>query len=493
MSTPEGAPPLFQHLRAVQRAERASFHMPGHKGGSGAPALGLELFGAAIYEADLSEMGGFDYLHHPESALLESQARAAALLGAKRSWFLVNGATVGNLAAILATVGEGDALLVARGSHRSVYAGLALSGARPIYLPPVAHDTLDGLFGIDLDEMRRALADPDEIRAIHVTSPSYYGLAVDIEAVAKMARAAGIPLIVDEAHGTHFALHPRFPRPALSAGADLVVHSPHKTLGSLTQSSLLHHQGGLVDPGRVDGLLQMLQSSSPSALLLVSLDLALAEMASEGEQRWEATIELAEHVRESARAIEGLRIYGPELLELPGIAAYDPVKLVVDVHDLGRGAPDAAAWLAANRGIRPEFSDLRRMVFSLTTGDDVKRAELLVDSLAALAADSRGRALGGGLVSRWPREVPEMALTPRSGGLATSVAAEDVELGLALGRIAAEMVVPYPPGIPLLVPGEVISAGVLEAIGQLTEAGCRIVGMADPSTSTIRCLAATKR
>ena len=291
-----GESPLVEHLREVQRAERASFHMPGHKGKRGAPAAGRSLFGDAVYEADVSEMGGFDYLHHPESAILAAQARAATLLGASRSWFLVNGATAGNLAAICATVGEGDTLLVARGSHRSVYAALALSGARPLYLPPVVHPEIDGLFGVDPAGVAAALVAHPEIRAVHVTSPSYYGFCLDLEEIRDLTRAASIPLLVDEAHGSHFALHPALPTPALALGADLVVQSPHKSLGSFTQSSLLHHQGALVDAERVDGLLQMLQSSSPSALLLVSLDLALDEAGRTGQERWGRTIALGERL-----------------------------------------------------------------------------------------------------------------------------------------------------------------------------------------------------
>jgi len=463
--------------------------MPGHKGAKGAPPAGRALLGDVAYDADVSEMGGFDYLHHPEGALLESTARAARLFGAARSWFLVNGATVGNLAAICATVGEGDTLLLARGSHRSAYAALALSGARPLYLPPVAHPAIDGLFGVDPAAVGRALDAHPEIRAVHVTSPSYHGLCVDLAAVARLAHDAGVPLIVDEAHGSHFVAHPGLPAPALSLGADLVVHSPHKTLGSLTQSSLLHHQGELVDAERVDGLLQMLQSSSPSALLLVSLDVAVAELAATGTARWARALSLAGTVRAAAGRYAPLCCYGEELRGVGGIADYDPSKLVIDVVGLGWSAPEAAAYLAGEWRIRPEFSDLRRMVFSLTAADDDESAALLVDALADLAAAGGVAVPGEGPVSRWPGEVPEMRRTPREASMAPAAGSLSLPRDEALGRVAAEMVVPYPPGIPLLVPGEVVSAAVLESIEQLLAAGCRIVGMADAEGAMLRCLA----
>jgi arginine/lysine/ornithine decarboxylase len=336
--------------------------------------------------------------------------------------------------------------------------------------------------------VRSRLLENRDIKALHVTSPSYYGFCIDLVALRGLANEAGVPLIVDEAHGTHFALHQGFPRSALSSGADLVVQSPHKTLGSFTQSSLLHHQGRLVDPDRLDSLLQMLQSSSPSALLLVSLDLALREMAEHGATRWGATIELAERLRAAAGAIPGLSLYGEELLERPAVAAFDPTKLVVDVQRLALNGPAAARFLVSHYGIHPEFSDLRRMVFSLTTGDDASSAALLLDALAELAADAATAPLDEEMTSLWPGEVPEMALTPRQGGIAAARPRIAVPLAQSERRVAAEMVVPYPPGIPLLVPGEVINAELLAAIGQLVALGCRIVGMADASAKMILCL-----
>lgn len=488
---PELKPPateagLVRHLREIQAAERASFHMPGHKGGPGVPPLAIDLLGRAVYEADLSELAGFDYLHGASSAIAEAQARAAQLLGSDRSWFLVNGATVGNLAAVCATAaGDGEPLLVARGSHRSVYAGITLAGSKPVYLPPIRNDDLDGLFGIDVDAVEAALSRNRQIRAVHVTSPSYYGFTIDVAAVAEIAAAHGVPLIVDEAHGTHWALHPSFPRSALSCGADVVVHSPHKTLGSLTQTSLLHHQGDLVDAGRLDAQLQMLQSSSPSALLLLSLDIALAEMAAQGRERWGAALALAARARAELRDVPGLAAYGPEVAGTPGIADFDPTKLVVDVHELHLSGHAAARWLREHRGINPEFADLRRLVFSVTPADSPETVDLLVESLTALAAGKSNAPEAAHVTSLWPSEVPEAALTPRE---AISMAHITVPTDEAIGLESAEMIVPYPPGVPLLVAGELISAEAVGSMRQLLAAGCRMVGLTDPSGATLRCV-----
>lgn len=485
--TPPGAEPiLVEHLRAIRTAEQASFHMPGHKGGAGAPPAGLEALGAAAYAADVSELAGFDYLHGASSAIAIAQSRAARLLGASRSWFLVNGATIANIAAIGAAVGDGETILVARGSHRSVYAAIALSGARPVYLPPLRNDRLDGLFGVEAEEVEAALARNRQIHAIHVTSPSYYGFTGPIAEIAQIAAAQGVPLIVDEAHGTHFALHPAFPRPALACGADVVVHSPHKTLGSLTQSSLLHHQGHLIEAARIDSLLQMLQSSSPSALLLLSLDVALHDMAQHGRERWSTALELAARARTGLleRGIPGLSAYGEEIVGTPGISGIDPTKFVVDVHGRWETGHAAARWLREHRRINPEFADLRRLVFSITPGDSPETVDFLLDALAALAEAGDEIVEESRIASLWPEEIPEMAMTPREG---SGYASMQVATADAVGRIAAEMIVPYPPGIPLLVAGELISEEVVESMAQLLEAGCRMVGISDPSGATLRC------
>jgi arginine/lysine/ornithine decarboxylase len=460
--------------------------MPGHKGAAGAPRRGVELFGAALYELDVSEMAGFDYLHSPSSALHAAQQAAARLFGADRTYFLVNGATAGNLAAILAHAVEGAPAVVARASHRSAYAGLVLSGAQPIYLPPVRNDRLEGLFGVDPADLARALGHGRDVAFVHVTSPSYYGFTLPLEQIAAVTAAAGVPLIVDEAHGSHFAVSDLLPASALGCGADVVVQSPHKTLGSLTQSSLLHVRGERADGVRVGQVLQMIQSSSPSALLLTSLALAIEEMAAEGARRWERAVELAGAARQAIDALPGLAVYGAEVVGSPGIAGFDPCKLVVDVGGLGVSGPRAAAWLRSARALNPEFADLRRLVFSITTADDTRSVELLVEAMGALATAELGRIGRGAPASRWPVDQPEIVLAPRAGFAA---AARPFPLAEALGRVVAEMVVPYPPGIPLLVPGERMSRHVLATIDQLIEEGVHLVGMSDPSGRTIRCLA----
>jgi arginine decarboxylase len=262
------------------------------------------------------------------------------------------------------------------------------------------------------------------------------------------------------------------------------VQSPHKTLGSLTQSSLLHLAGSRVDSDRVDQALQMLQSSSPSALLLLSLDLAVADAAIRGHEAWGRAIAYAAAIRDELSHAAALYVYAEEIKDTPGIDDFDPTKIVVDVHRLAMSGQESAAWLKSNWRINPEFSDLRRIVFSITPGDDDASVQLLVDALGALARTTRGSA-SSALVSKWPRVSPALAVTPREG---FSSPAEPVALDAAVGKVAAEMIVPYPPGIPLLVPGELLTEAVIATLRQLLAAGYKLVGMADPSGASIRCL-----
>jgi arginine/lysine/ornithine decarboxylase len=473
---------LAEDVRRCWATEAHSFHMPGHKGGLGAHPLASELIGTAAIRADLSELSGFGYLHSAAGSVAQAQRNAAQLFGAKQSYFLVNGATVGNLAAILATVQEGESLLMFRGSHRSVYAGLTLSGATPVYIDALADASLDLLTVGDFAIADAVLRREHNIRAIHVTRPNYYGFCCDLEPYVALARAHGIPLIVDEAHGTHFAFHRAFPRSALACGADIVIQSPHKTLSSLTQSSLLHVNSERVDTQWLTQTLGMLQSSSPSTLLLLSLDIALAQMVESGDHLLSLVIDLAGRARRAINSLSGLHCYGDELIGRVGIAAFDPTKLVVDVSALGITGFAAQTWLIQHYKINPEFADLRRLVFSITIGDSEQSVASLLTALTDLcesisAVHSHRRETVTTAIRR-----PTMVMTPHQANRRRSIKMDRCE---AIEHVSAEFVIPYPPGIPLLVPGEVIDEPALRLIETLIHVGCKIVGTEDEA---IRCL-----
>ena len=475
-----GVPALADDLRAYHRNEQASFHMPGHKQRlSGMHPLAADLLGEAAVRADVSEMGGFDYLHAPEGPIATAQARAAEVFGAERTFFLVNGSTGGNLSAITAFAGDGDRVLMLRGSHRSVYTATAVSGAAPRYLPMVRDLQRDGWF---VAEPPGREQQTDNLAVIHVTRPNYYGMACDLRPYVELAERTRAVLVVDEAHGSHFGLHPGLPRSALQEGADVVVQSTHKTLGSLTQASMLHVRGTRADPDRIARSLQMLQSSSPSALLTISLDLATSHIASEGHALMDRTLALAQIVRTAVAGIDGLVSIGADIVD-ERITALDPTKIVIDVHALGCNGFQAARFLKEHERINVELADHRRIICSLTIGDDVESVGTLVRALTSLARSPW-------TVARHPDAclptIPPMVETPRR---ALQLPTQVVPLADAVDRTCAEYVIPYPPGIPIVVPGERLMADVLASIEGFRGAGSRIVGPVDATGQRLHVLA----
>ena len=473
-------PSTVEGLRAYYRGEIASFHMPGHKQRGGVHPLASEVFGDQILHADVSEMGGFDYLHAPTGALHRAQSRAAEVFGAGRTFFLVNGSTGGNLSAITAFAGDGDHVLMLRGSHRSVYTGTELAGAIPLYIPMVHDAVHDGSF---LAEPPPRASLPDRLAVIHITRPNYYGMACDLASYVALAEQTGAVLIVDEAHGSHFGFHPDLPKSALQEGADVVIQSTHKTLSALTQASMLHvRAGSKVDPARIARSLAMLQSSSPSALLTMSLDLAAEHLRGAGRDDIASAVQLGRRANAALQEGRGLAV-------LPTSGA-DPTKLVIDVTGLGLSGFSAAQWLRDNERIHVELADFRRIVCSLTVGDTDETCDLLVGAIRNLAksALTKSAASKSGAVKTDSTAqpalppIPPSPLTPRS---ALNSATEPTHVFEAVGRTCAEYVIPYPPGIPLVVPGETLTEEVLGALSAFQSAGSKIVGPNDPTVSVI--------
>jgi arginine decarboxylase len=471
----DAQPALAEAIDAYHRGERHSFHMPGHKQqGAALHPEARRIFGDALIHNDVSEMGGFDYLHAPDSSLVAAQQRAAEVFGAARTWFLVNGSTGGNLAAITALVGDGDGVAMLRASHRSVYGGLVLAGARPVYVP-MRHDTEhDGWFLGD-DSMMSDIA-PGDVSLLHLTRPNYYGMAINIEKWVEAARRLDIPLIVDEAHGSHYAFDDRLPESALAQGADITIQSTHKTLGGLTQASMLHvSERGLRWADRIGRSLQQTQSSSPSALLAMSLDLAADHMRTDGRELLAQAIDLATLVAEA--------VPSPLRVVRPGNVATDPTKVVIDVRGAHLTGFDASQYLRTAHQIWIELADQHRIVCSLTIGDTHESANALIAALHQLA-DSPGSATSSSASSSWAS--PPMALLPR---VALQGRAESVPVAEATNRIVAEYVIPYPPGIPLAVPGEVLTVDVMRALAQYRSIGSRIVGPNDATVTNLLVLA----
>lgn len=465
----EDWPPLVAGLLAHVAKNYTGFHVPGHKQGRGAWPAWRSLLGEEVFRLDLTELPGLDNLQAPEGIIQAAAAEAAAAFGARETYFLVNGTTAGILAMLLAACRPGDRVLVPRNSHQAVIHGLILSGASPVYLP-VETDRAWGLPGaLKTEDLDRALdLHGTGARAAFFLHPNYYGLTGALEPQIQRVKERGLLALVDEAHGAHFHAGPPYPVPALRAGADLVAQGAHKVLGAFTQGAFLHHRGTLPDPGMLRQALRILQSSSPSYLLLASLDVARHQFFREKE-RWEGIACLGMELRRRISQVPGLFAPGEELKEAPGVVSFDPARLIVNVKGLGITGFAAAAWLRRERRILVELADFQNLLFLLSPAD----AGLAPELLAALEALARAHGFGREGRTRGCPEPPELPLprqvmTPRAAFFAPR---REVPLAAATGKVAAEVVAPYPPGTPVLCPGEEIGPEVLAYLKAWQEAG----------------------
>lgn len=503
-----GSPaPLLAAVEARgRRRGEAPFHVPGHARGRAArllPAGGPAVLGGAM-EYDTTELRGLGCLGEAAGPVAEAEARAAAAFGSDRSWFLVNGSSAGVHAAVLATCAPGDSLVLARNAHRSALAALVLSGARPEWVQPEMDAGLGVAHGVTADAVAGALQSAEDagrrVGAVLVVSPTYFGTCSDIAALARVCRLRGVPLIVDEAHGSHLALLRRvggglapplggFPAGALAGGADLVVQSTHKTLPALTQSAMLHQRGANVDPQRVSLALQMLQSSSPSYILMASLDAARAAVeglagGGEGGAELRELLKRVALLRRALGALPGVRILGAGS---PGVRSADPLRVTVVTLGLGMSGFAAAEELESRFGVVPELATPSCVVLAVSLGTHPADLDQVAAAFEHLARSAAAAATATDTVSGDWAQTPalEMAMAPREAYFAPT---ENVPLARAAGRVGAELVCPYPPGIPLVVPGSRVTAEALAALQSVKALGGTVTGASDPELRALRVL-----
>jgi arginine decarboxylase len=471
-------------LLAASQADTALFCTPGHKRGQAIPASMERLMGLQTYRADLPDLPGFN-LFEPEGCIAAAQIQAAQVFGADRTWFLANGSTVGVMAAILATCGPGDKIILPRNVHRSAISGLVLSGAHPIFISPEYDPDWDLVHCITPESVACALQQHPDAKAVFTISPTYHGVCGDVAAIAHLAHQRNIPLIVDEAHGAHFGFHPDLPDAALTLGADLAVQSTHKTLSALTQASMLHQKGRIVDAQRISSALQMLQSSSPSNLLLTSLEGVCQQMATDGLALMERTLEIAHTARQQIAEIAGLSILPKPDDPTAGFFNLDTTRLTIDVSTLGLNGFSADELCTAQFGVIAELPTLRHLTFIVSLGNCDRDIDRLVYALQHLRQDSTSASCKIPLPANWTHAklVRDSALSPREAFFAPRVS---VPLVQAAGKVSAETLCPYPPGIPAVLPGEIITSEAIAFLQQIQTAGGLIVGCADPTLQSIQ-------
>ena len=478
--------PLVEAIERYRAAGIAPFSTPGHKQGAGMDPALKALYGEHALRSDIPVSGGVDDIHFKWDTLRQAEDLGADAWGADRTFYLVNGSSTGNHAFFLATLGPGDEVIVARDIHKSLLVALIHTGARPVYVAPRLHPELNVGLGVDPADVASALAAHPRAKLVALVSPSYCGVSSDLTAIADVAHARGVPLYVDEAWGPHFHFHPALPPSAMTSGADGAVASTHKVLGSITQAAILNIQGPRIDHGRIATTVSMAQTTSPAAYILASIDACRRQMVLDGQALLDRTIALAEEARRRLQAIPGLRVLDGEQL---GVGAYDLTKLVIDVHGLGMTGFEVEEALRARFSIVPEMSDLLGIMCLITIGDTRESIDRLVHAFETLATERRVRLHGNGhpgahLRSSGAVIAPGVqAMTPREAFYARSRA---IPLAEAAGEVSAELVIPYPPGIPVLAPGDVISPEKVDYLAFGTAHGMYISGPADHRLRTIR-------
>ncbi|MBX7058311.1 MAG: aminotransferase class I/II-fold pyridoxal phosphate-dependent enzyme [Leptospirales bacterium] len=473
--------PLFEALKEHIREGVTPFHVPAHKHGHGLSEM-REYCGDNMFLMDVNAMGDVDDLSNPVSVIDDAQRLAAEAFGAEYAYYLINGTTSGVHAMMLTALRPGDRIILPRNCHKSAFSGLILSGAVPVYAPVEMNEELGIAMGATVDALRDSFRRAPQSAAVFTLNPNYYGFTGDLENVVRLTREYDAVLMVDEAHGGHMYFHESLPATAMESGADMAVISTHKTCGSLTQSSMLLSSSRTVTNEKILNTLNLLRTTSASYLLMASLDVSRKQMAVNGRDMLARTLELANYARNEINKIKGLYCFGRELIDNQSVFNFDDTKINIHVRRLGMTGFEMERRLRQEYNIQVELADLNNIMAMVTVGDDEENINRLVQALKSISLKCR--------VQKFKRvtltpDMPETIVTPRDAFYSFK---KSVPLEKAVNEISGEMVMAYPPGIPVICPGERITQDIVDYITILKEHNCHLQGAADPFVNYIRVL-----
>lgn len=474
--------PLYHGLLEHAKKNPVQFHIPGHKKGNGMDPEFREFIGENALSIDLINIGPLDDLHQPKGIIKQAQELAAEAFGADYTFFSVQGTSGAIMTMIMSVCGPGDKIIVPRNVHKSIMSAIVFAGAIPIFIHPEVDKELGISHGITVEAVQHALDLHPDAKGLLVINPTYFGIAADLKKIVDLAHSYNIPVLVDEAHGVHIHFHEDLPMSAMQAGADIAATSVHKLGGSMTQSSILNMRGNLVNYKRVQAIMSMLTTTSTSYLLLASLDVARKRLATEGKKLLDNTIELAQTIRRRVNDIEHLYCLGEDIVGSSMAYDFDPTKLVISVKDLGLTGHAVEEWLRKHYNIEVEMSDLYNILCIVTPGDTEKEADTLIHALGDLAKEFKDKA-GKVEAQVMLPNIPLLAVTPRDAFYSET---ELVDFDDSVGRVIAEFIMVYPPGIPIFIPGEIISEDNLEYIRKNMEAGLPVQGPEDYDFKKLR-------
>lgn len=472
--------PIYEALQRLREMRVVPFDVPGHKRGRGNPELAAFL-GEQCVSIDVNSMKPLDNLCHPVSVIREAELLVADAFGAAHAFLMVGGTTSSVQSMVLSSCKRGDKIIMPRNVHRSVINALVLCGAVPAYVNPEVDRRLGISLGMQREQVAKAIAENPDAVAVLVNNPTYYGICSDLKAIVNMAHEAGMLCLVDEAHGTHFYFGENMPISAMAAGADMASVSMHKSGGSLTQSSLLLI-GEHINPGHVRQIINLTQTTSGSYLLMSSLDISRRNLALRGKEVFAKVVGMADYAREEINAVGGYYAFGRELINGNSIFDFDPTKLSIHTRNIGLAGIEVYDILRDEYDIQIEFGDIGNILAYLSMGDRPQELERLVSALAEIRR--RYQKDPSGLLSQEYID-PEVVASPQDAFYAEK---KSIPLPESVGCVCSEFVMCYPPGIPILAPGERITQEILNFIEYAKVKGCSMTGPEDPDILRINVL-----
>lgn len=469
--------PLEEAMIAHRLNRVVPFDVPGHKGGRGNKEL-TDFLGINCLKADVNSMKPLDNLCHPVSVIKEAQELAAEAFHAEHAFFMVTGTTGAVQAMIMTTCKAGEKIIMPRNVHRSAINALVVNGAVPIYVNPGVNKRLGIPLGMGVEDVKKAILENPDAKAVLVNNPTYYGICSNLREIVKLAHEHGMKVLVDEAHGTHFYFGENMPVSAMNAGADMAAVSMHKTGGSLTQSSLLLC-GKDINADYVRQIINLTQTTSGSYLLMASLDIARKNLSMNGKELFAKTVKFAEYAREEINKLGGYYAFGDELCDGDAFFAFDKTKLSVHTRDIGLAGIEVYDILRDEYGIQIEFGDLGNILAIISAGDRALEIERLISSLSEIK-----RLYSKDKAGLFDHEYinPDVTMPPQKAFYGDK---KLVPLEESTGKVCGEFVMCYPPGIPILAPGERITDEIIEYIKYAKKKGCSLTGTQDITIENI--------
>ena len=464
--------PIFEALERYKSMRIVPFDVPGHKRGKGNPEL-TKFLGEKCLTVDVNSMKPLDNLCHPVSVIKEAEELAARAFGAQHAFFMVNGTTSAVQSMIMSVCKRGDKIIMPRNVHRSAINALIISGAVPVYVNPSINKQLGIPLGMSVADVKKAIEQNPDAKAVLVNNPTYYGICSDLRTITKLAHQHGMKVLVDEAHGTHFYFGENLPVSAMAAGADMAAVSMHKTGGSLTQSSFLLSNHPDLHQGYIRQIINLTQTTSGSYLLLSSLDLSRRNLALHGKEIFARVKEMAQYAREEINKLGGFYAFSSELIDGDAIFDFDTTKLSVHTRDIGLAGIEVYDLLRDEYDIQIEFGDIGNILAIISVGDNMFVMERLISAMAEIKRIYQKDKAG-----MYDHEYinPEVVMTPQEAFYAAKRA---MPIEQSAGQICSEFVMCYPPGIPILAPGERITQEILDYIAYAKEKGCFLTGTED--------------